>query len=87
MDDPDRTPWQIDRDRAERSGALPPGWTHRYHRHFANGEIHRDDGPECTQPGTPRRVYVFDADVLDEHERIVARYAAAHPEEFLPDGH
>jgi len=62
------TPWDNDRDEAERTGALPFGFLHRFHRHFASDVIHRDDGPECDQPGTPRRVYVFDPDVLSEHE-------------------
>jgi hypothetical protein len=79
------TPWQAQRNEDERTGALPTGLDARYHRHFASGEVHRDGGPECTQPGTPRRVYVFDDDVLTEHEKIVARYAAAHPEQFLPE--
>lgn len=83
-DDGDRTPWQRQRDAAERSGELPTGLTDRYHRHFANGAVHRDGGPECTQPGTPRRVYVFDPDALDAHELAVARYATAYPEQFAP---
>lgn len=68
-----RTPFQDDRDRAERTGTWPEGWG-PFHRHFASGAIHRDGGPECDQPGTPRRVYVFDDDVLDAHERAVARW-------------
>jgi hypothetical protein len=79
------TPWQVQRAQAERTGALPTGYTHCYHRHFSNSEIHRDGGPECTQPGTPYRVYVFDDWALDEHEKIVAAYAAAHPDKFLPE--
>lgn len=79
------TPWDNDRDEAERTGALPFGFLHRFHRHFASDVIHRDDGPECDQPGTPRRVYVFDPDVLSEHELNVARYAIAHPGEFAED--
>jgi len=75
----DRTPWQIDRDRAERTGKWPESWG-PYHRHFANDAVHRDGGPECDQPGTPRRVYVFDPDALDEHEAIVARWAQAQPQ-------
>jgi hypothetical protein len=87
MPEPDtRTPWEADRDRAERTGALPPGWSHRFHRHFANDAVHRDGGPECDQPGTPRRVYVFDPEYLSEHELIVARYAIAHPEQFTSAG-
>jgi hypothetical protein len=82
----DLTPWQRDRDEAERSGALPPGMPHTFHRHFASDAIHRDGGPECDQPGSPRRVYVFDPEFLTEHELFVARYAAAHPREFLPEG-
>jgi hypothetical protein len=31
-------------------------------------------------------VYVFDPDFLDRHELAVARYAAAHPQEFLLPG-
>ena len=75
-DTDDRTPFQVDRDRAERTGTLPEGWGHFHHRHFASDAIHRDGGPECDQPGTPRRVYVFDPDTLDAHEAIVARWAA-----------
>ena len=44
--------------------------------HFANDAIHRDGGPECDQPGTPRRVYVFDPDYLSVHEAKVAEWAA-----------
>ena len=73
--DDDRTPFQIDRDRAEQTGTWPESWG-PFHRHFANDAVHRDGGPECDQPGTPRRVYVFDPDALDEHERIVARWGA-----------
>lgn len=80
-DDDELTPWQIDRDNAERAGTWPEGWG-PFHRHFANDAIHRDGGPECDQPGTPRRVYVFDAENLDAHERAVARYAAQHPDQF-----
>jgi hypothetical protein len=69
-----RTPWQIDRDRAEQTGKWPEAWG-PFHRHFANDAVHRDGGPECDQPGTPRRVYVFDPDHLSEHEAIVARWA------------
>lgn len=80
----ERTPWQIDRDNAEEPGQWPdPAWG-PFHRHTFSGEIHRDGGPECNQAGTPRRVYVFDPDYLDEHERIVARWAAQHPDQFLP---
>jgi len=42
-----------------------------FHRHFANDAIHRDGGPECDQPGSPRRVYVFDPDYLKEHEEAI----------------
>ena len=77
-----QTPWERDRDRAEETGTHPESWG-PFHRHFASDAIHRDGGPECDRPGTPRRVYVFDPEHLGEHERIVARYAAQHPEEFL----
>jgi hypothetical protein len=76
-----RTPFQIARDRAEETGTWPESWG-PYHRHFCNDAIHRDGGPECDQPGTPRRVYVFDDDTLDVHERAVARWAIEHPELF-----
>jgi hypothetical protein len=76
MTDDPRTPWEIDRDRVEASGKWPET-SRPYHRHFANDAVHRDGGPECDQPGTPRRVYVFDPDYLSEHEAIVARHAAA----------
>jgi hypothetical protein len=78
---PERTPWQADRDRTERTGLWPESWG-PFHRHFASDAIHRDGGHECDQPGTPRRVYVFDPDALREHEAHVARYAIAHPGEF-----
>jgi hypothetical protein len=80
-----RTPWQIDRDETERTGNWQPDWG-PFHRHFANGAIHRDDGVECDQPGTPRRVYVFDPDFLSQHELAVARYAIAHPDQFTDKG-
>lgn len=83
--DPPRTPWQADRDRAEKTGKWPESWG-PFHRHFANDAVHRDGGPECDQPGTPRRVYVFDPDIPHEHEMIVARYAIDHPEQFTPQG-
>jgi hypothetical protein len=70
-----RTPWQTDRDRVELTGKWPEAWG-PFHRHFANDAVHRDGGPECDQPGTPRRVYVFDPEYLSEHEAIVARHAA-----------
>lgn len=73
------TPWENDRNETERTGHYRWG---PFHRHFADNEIHRDGGEECTQPGTPRRVYVFDPDILSDHEMAVARYAVAHPEEF-----
>lgn len=73
--DDQRTPWQIDRDKAERTGKWPESWG-PFHRHFANDAVHRDGGPECDQPGTPRRVYVFDPEHLSEHEAIVAGWAA-----------
>jgi len=72
----DRTPWQIDRDYAEKAGKWPEGWG-PFHRHFANDAIHRDGGPECDQPGTPRRVYVFDPDSLTAHEEAVTRWVQA----------
>jgi hypothetical protein len=75
------TPWQRDREKSKANGEWPEGWG-PFHRHFASDAIHRDDGPECDQPGTPRRVYAFDDDALEEHERAVALYAIAHPEEF-----
>jgi hypothetical protein len=80
-----QTPWEADRNTAERTGRWPEAWgPFHCHRHFANDAIHRDGGPECDQPGTPRRVYVFDAEFLSEHEWAVALYAIAHPEQFPP---
>ena len=76
-----RTPWQIDRDDAEDNGTWPALWG-PFHRHTFSDAVHRDTGPECDQEGSPRRVYVFDPDALDSHERIVARWGAAHPELF-----
>lgn len=84
MGDDHRTPWQIDRDKTEEPGKRPQESWGPFHRHFANDAVHRDGGPECDQPGTPRRVYVFDPDALEAHERAVARYAIAHPDEFTP---
>jgi hypothetical protein len=75
-----QTPEQAARARAERDGARPEKWG-PFHRHFASDAIHRDGGPECDQPGTPRRVYVFDPDVLAEHEAHIARRAAATAEQ------
>ena len=72
----ERTPWQAARDSTEETGAWPEHWG-PYHRHFASDAIHRDGGPECDQPGTSRRVYVFDDDTLRDHEAIVARWAAS----------
>ena len=72
-----RSPWQADRDQAEETGAWPdPEWG-PHHRHFASAAIHRDGGPECDQPGTPRRVIVFDEDYLDQHERAIVRWVFA----------
>jgi DNA-binding CsgD family transcriptional regulator len=66
------TPEQKERARVERTGDWPdPSWG-PFHRHFANGAIHRDNGPECDQQGTRRRVYVFDADYLDEYDRFIS---------------
>jgi hypothetical protein len=76
MADDERTPEQIARDEAERTGNWPDGWG-PFHRHFCSDAIHRDGGPECDQPGTPRRVYVFDAAYLSEHEAVITRRAAA----------
>ena len=81
MSDNDRTPFQIARDIAEETGTWLESWG-PFHRHFGNDAIHRDGGPECDQPGTPRRVYVFDPDYLDEHELAVARWAIANPDQF-----
>lgn len=80
MADDERTPEQVARDEAERSGTLPEGWSHTFHRHFCSDAVHRDGGPECDQPGTPRRVYVFDPDYLSEHEAIITRRTAAEAE-------
>ena len=46
-----------------------------YHRHFASDAIHRDDGPECNEPGTPKRVYEFDPDYLEEHDQWIRDHA------------
>jgi hypothetical protein len=80
--DPPATPWQEARNRAERTGIWPEDWGpfHAHHRHFASDAIHRDGGPECDQPGIPRRVYVFDAEYLHAHEMAVARWAVEHPD-------
>jgi hypothetical protein len=76
MADDERTPEQIARDEAERPGNWPNELGPPYHRHFANDAVHRDGGPECNQPGTPRRVYVFDPDYLSEHEAFITRRVA-----------
>lgn len=73
------TPWQADRDSAERTGRWPEA-RGPFHRHFANDAVHRDGGPECDQPGTPRRVYVFDGDYLHAHELAVVRWAVEYPD-------
>jgi hypothetical protein len=57
------------------------GWGVTFHRHFGSNEIHRDDGPECRQIGTPRPVYVFDPDVLAEHDRHVTAEAVRELQE------
>ena len=82
--DDSRTPWQVDRDRAEETGAWPGSWG-PFHRHFANDAVHRDGGPECDQPGTPRRVYVFDPDALAAHEAAVAQWVRSIPAADLPE--
>ena len=85
MSEPAKTPWQKDREKAENT-TWPQEWGWGpFHRHFANDAIHRDNNSECDQPGTPRRVYVFDPEFLDQHERAVAKYAIAHPEEFAEE--
>lgn len=70
----DRTPEEAARDKAELTGNWLPGQV-PYHRHFCSDAVHRDGGPECDQPGTPRRVYVFDPDYLSEHEAFITRRA------------
>lgn len=82
------TPWEEARNRAERAlsqaeraDSRPEFWG-PFHRHFCSDAIHRDGRSECDQPGAPRRVYVFDPEDLSEHEKQVARYAIAHPEQF-----
>jgi hypothetical protein len=70
--DDSRTPEERARNEAERTGRWPESWG-PFHRHFVSDAIHRDGGPECDQPGTPRRVYVFDSDYLKKHEAFIAR--------------
>lgn len=67
----DPTPEELTRQETENTGAWPEKWG-PHHRHFASDAIHRDGKPECDQPGTQHRVYVFDADYLDAHERFIA---------------
>ena len=58
-----------------------------FHRHFASDAIHRDGGPECNQPGSPRPVIVFDPDYLREHDdaiRADERQRIAQAIEALP---
>jgi hypothetical protein len=66
-DEAGMTPEQITRQVAE-SDPSPRYYDGRpkYHRHFAEYDIHTDEG--CPNPGTRRRVYVFDQDALDAHE-------------------
>ena len=77
----ERTPFQAARDHAEQTGTWPERWG-PFHRHYASDAIHRDGGPECDQPGTPRRVYMYDDDTLADHERAVGRWAIRHPAQF-----
>jgi hypothetical protein len=67
-DEAGMTPEQITRQVAE-SDPSPRYHDGRpkYHRHFAEYDIHTDEG--CTRPASSwRRVYVFDQDALDAHE-------------------
>ena len=80
MPDSERTPEQIARSKAKEPGNWPGELGPPYHRHFANDAVHRDGGPECDQPGTPRRVYVFDPDYLSEHEAFITRRTAEQGE-------
>lgn len=73
-DDPEsQSPYQKQRDLDH---APDPVWGLR-HRHFASSTIYRDGDPNHDCVGTPRRVYVFDAEYLDQHERAVAQAAVA----------
>lgn len=79
-----RTPFQADRERAERTWVWPKSWG-PFHRHFGSDAVHRDGSPECDQPGTPRRVFVFDGEYLDEHERYVAAWAVQRFRDLVPE--
>lgn len=70
MSDPALTPEQEARNAAEAdpSPRYPDGRP-KYHRHFAEYEIHTDEG--CTKSSTPRRVYVFEEEDLVMHEAHV----------------
>jgi hypothetical protein len=57
------------------------GWGCTFHRHFASNEIHRDGGPECSQQGSLRRVYVFDPDVLAVHDAELTERVRAEQRE------
>ncbi|CAN5422822.1 hypothetical protein BH09ACT9_BH09ACT9_00420 [soil metagenome] len=59
------------------------GWGATFHRHFASNEIHRDGGPECTQSDSPRQVYVFDPDILVDHDRRTREEALREAAEAL----
>lgn len=48
----------------------------KMHRHFAQYEVHEDS--KCDRPSTRRRVYVFDDEDLDEHERFIVARETAH---------
>jgi len=72
MSDPALTPEREARNAAEAdpSPRYPDGRP-KYHRHFAEYEIHTDES--CTKPSTRTRtrVYVFDGEDLDAHEAHV----------------
>lgn len=47
----------------------------KMHRHFCEFDVHRDD--QCDRASRRIRVYVFDSDELDRHERHITQRAQA----------
>lgn len=67
MSEPVLTPEQEARDAAERDTSTRyADGRPKYHRHFAEYNIHTDE--DCAKSSTRTRVYVFDDDYLDEYD-------------------
>ena len=70
------TPEQTARAQEEHNGSLHYNdGSPKLHRHFAEHTIHTD--AECHQPSRQIRVYAFDAEDLDAHERFITARADA----------